>query len=237
MCLEYIQQILAWILPRICVCCGFNSEELYIDLCAYCKANLPWIEDRCYSCGERLEAKAESVVCAKCHETRPAYNRVCALFAYQAPVNKFINQLKFSRKIYLASLFAQLLAEAVICRWYLRQQLPEVIIPVPLHKKRQRKRGYNQALEICKPLAKILRIPINYGVLIRIKYTQQQSRLDKSERQQNLHAAFKLVKTIKYKHVALLDDVVTTGSTIKAICQILLAAGVESIDVWCVARA
>lgn len=234
--LEMLQQIFAWIMPRICVACDFNSYDLYHDLCEHCKKLLPWSEDRCYRCGLTLEPKAESIICIKCLETPPAYNRLCALFSYQAPITIFVNQLKFSDKLYFGPLFASLFAEAIIHRWYNKEPLPELIIPMPLHRKRFRRRGYNQAYEIAKPLAKILNLPVDLFACKRIKYTQQQSRLDKIQRHQNVLGAFAVPKPLKYKHVAIVDDVVTTGSTVKSLSLALLAAGVEIIDVWCVAR-
>jgi ComF family protein len=108
-----------------------------------------------------------------------------------------------------------------------------------LHKDRQRKRGYNQAAEIALPISKALKIPLDLKSCQRARYTEAQAKLNKNSRTRNLTTAFVVNKASLrgYKHVALVDDVVTTGSTIRAVSCVLLAAGVESIDVWCVCRA
>jgi ComF family protein len=120
-------------------------------------------------------------------------------------------------------------------RFY-RNDKPELIIPVPLHEKRLKERGYNQSLEIARPIARQLKIPLAISVCDRIKHTPPQSSLSKYERQQNLHGAFSIHRTIPVKHVVIFDDVVTTGSTVVELGKILHQAGIERVDVWCVAR-
>ncbi len=235
--LGIIQQVCHWVMPRVCVCCGFYSGNSLVDLCAQCKINLPWIKLRCYNCGLRLNLRYEAIICVKCRNTQPEFNCLYALFEYAAPLTKFINQLKFTRTLSLAPLLGFLLAEAVTQRWYIQKILPEVIIPVPLHKQRLRQRGFNQALEICIPAAKILNLPIRIDLCTRVKYTKQQTRLDKSQRIHNLQNAFIATAPLHYKHVAILDDVVTTSSTVREISMALRAAGAEHIDVWCICRA
>lgn len=235
--LDILQQSCDWMFPRICVCCSFNSGNSYLDLCIQCKNNLPWITQRCYNCGLQLELEQEAIVCEKCRDLQPAFDCLYALFEYAAPLPRLINQLKFSRVLSLGSLLGFLLSEAVLDRWYRHKSLPEVIIPVPLHEKRLRQRGYNQVLEICIPVAKIVHIPIRLDLCTRVKYTKQQTRLDKKQRIKNLDGAFIANSQIFYKHIAIVDDVVTTGSTARALSAALRAAGVETIDVWCICRA
>lgn len=234
---SYLMKFIHWILPRICLCCGLDSEEVHLDLCASCKDNLPWINNRCYACCLELTNTSEAILCDHCRNNPPLFNRIYALFAYQPPITRLVTQLKFSKKLSVGLLMANLLAEAITTRWYKGQLLPQIIIPVPLHKLRQRDRGYNQAVEICRPLAKILDIPFGQHICQRVKYTQQQSRLNKQQRNVNLINAFTAEVAAHYKHVVIVDDVVTSGSTVRAMCLALLAAGVETIDVWCIARA
>jgi ComF family protein len=235
--LDIIEQMSAWILPRVCVGCGFNSGCLHLDLCQYCKKNLPWLAMRCYSCGLRLDTHNEAIICDKCRNQPPEFNCLYALFEYAPPLTKLINQLKFSKKLNVGALLGYLLTETIMQSWYRKKSLPEVIIPVPLHERRLKQRGYNQALEICTPVSKNLQIPLNTQLCKRIKYTRQQTRLDKSQRIDNLEGAFSVNLALNYKHVAIVDDVVTTGSTVKALSIALRNAGVEIIDVWCVCRA
>jgi ComF family protein len=112
-----------------------------------------------------------------------------------------------------------------------------VIIPVPLHKKRIRQRGFNQALEIARPIAKGLDIPILGNVIQRTKYTQAQSLLSAVERRKNLRRSFAVVKPITADHIVLLDDVVTTGTTVYELAILLKKQGVKTVGVWAVARA
>lgn len=233
--LDAMLEFVAWCVPRICVCCSFISDNKFIDLCGYCKQNLPWLKNRCYKCGGQLKQE-ESIICDKCNETPPPFDRLCGLFDYAPPLRGLINRLKFNQQIYPAQFFAELMAEKVENEWYPNKELPEVIIPVPLHFMRQKQRGYNQALEICKPLSNRLGIPIDNNVCLRIRNTLPQARLDKDRRVNNIQNAFLLAGDIKYQSVVIIDDVVTTGNTIRAICNMLQKAGVKSIEVWCVCK-
>lgn len=125
---------------------------------------------------------------------------------------------------------------------YISQQLsddkkPSYIIPVPLHRKRLRVRGFNQALELARPVAKALNIPIELHACQRIKHTLAQAELKQSQRKKNLKNAFATCKTWQVDHVVIIDDVVTTGSTINALKTVLYQAGVKKVDTWCLARA
>lgn len=235
--LHNLQQIFAWALPRICVCCGFNSNDLYLDLCLTCKEQLPWLAECCYQCGIPILKLSESIICEQCQQCVPPYNRTCALFTYKPPITKLIGSLKFGRQLFPGALFGSLMVEAITKHWYKQESLPQVIIPVPLHERRYRQRGYNQVVEICAPIANVLGIPLDSKWCSRIKYTMAQAKLKKTLRQRNLVDAFRVDVMHKYKYVALVDDIVTTGSTIKAVSLVLQDAGVENIDVWCVARA
>ena len=114
---------------------------------------------------------------------------------------------------------------------------PEVIIPVPLHSSRYRERGFNQSLEIARILSRRLVIPLDYRSCSRIHATQAQTQLDAKERARNLKKAFAITKPLPYTHVAILDDVVTTGATVNELAKMLRQAGVKRIDVWACARA
>ncbi|HQY22412.1 MAG TPA: hypothetical protein PK389_01455 [Gammaproteobacteria bacterium] len=117
------------------------------------------------------------------------------------------------------------------------RELPEAIIPVPLHIDRLRKRGFNQALELLWPIHKKTKIPVVFDACVRIRKTTAQAQLDKTRRKRNLKSAFQIVKPIPFEHVAIMDDVVTTGSTVNALTQVLKEAGVTTVDIWCICRA
>lgn len=231
-----LREITDWILPRICIGCGFHSENISLELCRFCAVNLPWLSGRCYQCGAKLLQATEAIICDKCQNSPPPFNRLCGLFEYKPPLNKLINRLKFGHKLYPAALFGKLLIDKIEHEWYRSKQLPQVIIPVPLHAQRHRKRGYNQAAEICIPIAKDLEVPLGLDICCRVRNTPAQARLNRIQRTANLCEAFTVKIPSHYKYVALVDDVVTTGSTIRAVSAALISSGVECIDIWCVCR-
>jgi ComF family protein len=162
----------------------------------------------------------------------PPFDNVLALFEYEAPISSLIHQLKFSGNL--------LIARWLATQWidYLKNMntLPDLILPVPLHHTRLKDRGFNQALEIAKPIGQYFHIPIDTRSCIRIKNTEAQSSLPASKRKYNLKNAFGLSHSLSANHIAILDDVVTTGNTVSEIAFLLRKIGVKKIDVWCCAQ-
>jgi ComF family protein len=164
-----------------------------------------------------------------------------AIASYQSPFPQLIKQLKYNHQLLYADLLGQLLADSIKQR-YTMQQLQQIdyIIPVPLHRQKQRKRGFNQAQLIAEALTLHLPLKINQRSVIRNKLTNAQEGLSRSERMQNLKKAFSLseyaVTDLAGKYIILIDDVVTTGATINSLCQCLFNANVRRIDVWCICR-
>ena len=115
--------------------------------------------------------------------------------------------------------------------------LPECLVPVPLHNDRLATRGYNQALEIARPLKKLLKIPIKFHAIKRVKATLAQTLVKTNERSGNVKNAFQLHQPLPYKYIAIVDDVTTTFSTVSELALEFRRHGVERIDVWCIARA
>lgn len=128
-----------------------------------------------------------------------------------------------------------MLAHAAKKQWYHQQPLPDLIIPMPLHRKRLQERGFNQALEIAKPVSRALKIPIDQAV-IRSKATLPQSTLHADERKRNMAKAFTTTRSYAGLHVAVIDDVMTTGHTVTALAQLLIRHGAARVDIWCCAR-
>ena len=146
-----------------------------------------------------------------------------------------ITQLKFHHHLIYANLFGALLTKKITLA-YQDDRLPELIIPVPLHPSRLCERGFNQALEIAKPISKKLHLTINTQTCTRRINTLPQSLLPASERKSNIQHAFALIKNTSAKHIALVDDVITTGNTISELANTFKKIGVEKVDVWCCAR-
>jgi ComF family protein len=231
--LIYFKKMALWLLPPTCILCKHPADRVQ-DLCSSCLNELPILPQGCKSCAKTLWAGA--TLCGDCQKSPPAFDLLFALYAYQPPITKWIMELKFQEKLIYARVLGELLAETIKNRWYNNTPLPQCIIPIPLHTKRLQERGYNQALEIAKTLAKSLNIPIN-NAASRIKFTQPQARLRRNERAKNVKNAFKINKQIANLHIAVVDDVITTGQTLQAFCLALKKAGAKRIDVWCCAKA
>lgn len=177
-----------------------------------------------------------SLPCGRCQRIRRPVQRLLAAFDYAEPVSALIAALKFNADFCAG----QFLAETLLARIrsaYARDGdcLPEAIIPVALHAQALRRRGYNQAQELARPLSEALRIPIVNNALLRLRATQDQIGLKLRARRRNVRGAF-AVADPPGRHLALLDDVVTTGATVLECARVLKAAGAERIDVWCIAR-
>lgn len=230
-----VTKIQQWVFPPMCCLCQGTSETSR-DLCQYCEITLPWISDRCFRCAGLLK-ETDHFNCEACQTNPPSFDRLCSVFSYDPPVIQLIRGLKFGNRLVYGRVLGEMLADAVCHQWYQASPLPEVIIPVPLHDKRLRSRGFNQAVELLWPLKKRCAVPIVLDHCQRVRKTTAQSGLNKESRQRNIKNAFEVMKPIPYEHVAIVDDVVTTGSTVAALSRALKAAGVEQVDVWCLCRA
>lgn len=215
--------------PARCILCGSPGVR-GMDLCGECKRDLPYIENRCSRCSIPLP---QGGICGQCQKSPPRFDRCFAPFSYEGPAADLITDLKFRSRLQAGRLLAQLLFEQIGKNGL---DLPQLLIPVPLHETRLRERGYNQALELARPLAKRLRLPVSYLSCVRLRATGAQSSLPRKERTKNVKGAFALNTPIKEQHVALVDDVVTTGSTVEELAKLLKVSGVDRVDVWCVAR-
>lgn len=206
-----------------------------MDICLGCQVNLPTQKEACYRCALPLHGiKDNMALCGGCLNNPPSYDHTVSVFRYDRPVDHLIHDLKFNRKLAVARLLGELMAQQ------LKKQVqtpPQIIIPVPLHPARLRERGYNQATELARPIAHALNIPIDYQHCQRQRATAAQSDLPASERLRNVKGVFSVVRKLPVHHVAILDDVMTTGATIAELATTLRKAGAERIDVWVCARA
>jgi ComF family protein len=144
-----------------------------------------------------------------------------------------IHQFKFNAKLYLG----RLLADLFVAGLPTQAQAAECIIPVPLHQRRFRQRGFNQSMELARHIGKALSIPVDHRSCRKILYTEAQTGKNARQRRHNVKDAFHFENTAEYGHVIVLDDVVTTGSTVSEITRVMKRQGVRRVDVWSVARA
>lgn len=225
------------LMPPVCVLCGdpgTRDDYLPIDLCSPCQADLPRLVSACARCAEPLTGNlAMEALCGQCQINPPAFNRCMAMLAYHPPVDHLIQSVKFNNRLELAQLLGHLMG-----RWLSRvlDTKPDVLLPVPLHKHRLRERGFNQATEIAKPVARQLGCSLDITSCRRTRTTAPQSELSRKDRINNMRGAFEIMKPVT-GHVAIIDDVMTTGSTAHELAKVLLKAGADSVDVWVCARA
>lgn len=231
--LHYLKKALSWLLPYTCILCGEHSSRQQ-DLCETCYQNLPWLPYSCLCCAIPLSTPEQ--LCGHCLHHAPPFGKTYSLFLYQAPIAKLIIELKFKQSLVNARVLGELMA-IHLQKQYQTQPLPEIIIPVPLHSERLKERGFNQALELARPIARALHLPIHTHTIQRVKATLAQTSLSAEERRQNMKNAFLVTQNLVYNHVAAVDDVITTGNTVTEFCKTLRQSGIQRIDVWCCARA
>ena len=202
----------ATIFPPRCCLCSFQGASLDLDLCEHCHADLPW----CADAGEALTP-----------------------LRFEPPVDDLIRRLKYQGAIANARVLGVLLADAARRR---AAPLPRLLVPVPLHAARFRERGFNQAAAIARYAGRLLEIPMARHVVRRARDTPSQTALDEPARRRNVRGAFavrpgrSLDRLLVAGHVAIVDDVITTGSTVNELRDLLLRAGVSRVTVWAVAK-
>lgn len=227
------QGLTSLLAPPVCALCGgpgqWKDEIWGIDLCLHCEAACPPTVDVCPRC-------AESLPCARCRESPPSFDATLALFRYEDPVDEMITGLKFQGELGFARVLGTLLAQALRSRD--RAALPKALIPMPLHFERLRERGFNQCEVIATHLARRIGVRMEARLLCRARATLPQSGLSATARAANLQGAFALrAGRLPPAHVALLDDVMTTGNTAAAAASVLKAAGCQRVEIWACARA
>lgn len=230
-----IKKMLAWFLPYTCILCGNLSNRLQ-DLCLPCLNDMPLAENPCIKCSIALPTSHIHLKCGNCLIEPPPFDIAHSLFIYQAPLTRLILELKFKKALSHGRVLGELLAEKIQSVWYKNKSLPSVIMPIPLHVARLKERGFNQALEIARPISQKLNIPLDLLSAYRNKATLPQATLVAKARLNNIKQAFTVRYSLKDQHIAVVDDLITTGSTMNEFCKTLLQHGAKNIDVWCAAR-
>ncbi len=224
------RRLQCFMLPWRCLLCGAAGTE-GIDLCTDCAAELPRNRSCCARCALPLATPA--ALCGECQRRAPPWDAAWAPFRYGWPLDRLETRYKFG---------ADLAAGRVLSTLWRREpcpvELPQLVLTVPLHRRRLRQRGYNQALELARPLARQLGVPLRHDALQRLRPTHAQTELDAVGRRRNVRGAFALREGVALPaHVAILDDVMTTGATVAECARVLRRAGVQRVDVWALARA
>lgn len=219
-----------WLFPPQCLLCK-ESGEGELDLCAGCFDTLPWLGAACVQCALPIEPGDHGLRCGACLGTAQPLAAVRGVFLYQWPVDALLRRFKFHGDLVSGRLLAQLMARplAPACVG------PAILVPVPLHARRLRQRGYDQATELTRLLAPVLGLPWRRALCRRVA-TQAQTTLDAAQRQRNVHGAFHCVAPVP-RRVVLVDDVMTTGATLHAAARALRRAGAVQVEAWICARA
>lgn len=227
------RRLLGGLWPGRCLACAEPGPPGR-DLCDACATALPWNHHACARCAVPLPAAAADGLqaCGACLRRPPPVQATHAAFVYAAPLDRLLPRFKFHRDLAAGRLLAQLMAQACA-----GAERPRALLPIPLHRTRLRSRGYDQALELARPLAHALGIPLLPDVLVRTRATAPQSELDAARRSRNLRGAFAVKPGARLPaHVALVDDVMTTGATLHAGATALRRVGVVRVDAWVCAR-
>ncbi len=194
-----------------------------------CVASLPYLGGM--TCPRCAAPTPTGETCGACLKTPPAFNSTHSVWAYAFPIDALIHGFKYEKNLSLAPVFSDALVQHVH-----KSTLPDLIIPMPLHRKRLAERGFNQALEIAKPIAAKLNIPLTWTACTRIKDTAPQISLPRKERHKNMKNAFTCDSDFTDKHIAIVDDVMTTGASVDALATILRSQGAREVSVWVAAR-
>ena len=220
---RYVQAALRVLLPLRCLVCGDPGHD-GLDLCDACLVALPWAGRACLRCALPLPDTA-LIVCGTCREEVPPQAATHASLLYLPPVDQLLVRYKFHQDLAAGRLLAQLMQRAPPPWWC------PPLVPVPLHNRRLRQRGYNQAGELCR----LLPMPVWQG-LYRRRHTAPQSERTAEQRRENLFDAFDVRGSVPTR-LTVVDDVMTTGSTVMEVAETLRLAGAAEVRVWVCARA
>lgn len=216
-------------LPSICTLCN----QLHKNSFAICSACVEYIKPlgfACRSCAYPLPDEGY-MLCGQCIKQPPAFDNALVHYIFEEPLRSLLHQFKYYNGLYLTSFLGQLMLQAA------QEQMltAECLIPVPMHPRRLKQRGFNQAVVLTKFLARKLSLPYDLTRCQKIINTAPQASLNSEQRKKNLRNAFR-VTALPYQHVVLIDDLLTTGSTANELARSIKNTGVKRVDVWCCAR-
>jgi len=228
--------MMATLLPPVCILCGaagVANHHRSRDLCLACLQSLPWSGSQCVRCALPLSVTVIEALCGRCQTQPPAFGACLSPFYYQPPLDHLLLGLKFGGRLAQARLLGEIMAQWLAS---VVEVPPGQIIPVPLHATRLRERGFNQAVELARPIARHFEVPLNDHGVRRTRATPPQSDLSRKERLKNICGAFEVMQPLS-GNVVIIDDVMTTGSTAHELASALRHAGAEQVEVWVCARA
>ncbi|MEO8937710.1 MAG: ComF family protein [Burkholderiaceae bacterium] len=232
-----MSRALDWFYPAACQLCGAPGTLL----CDACRLDATaHAIGACERCAIPVPPGIGIRVCGRCLRRKPAFDRTLAAALYEAPFDQLVRGLKYGATLAYAPLFAELLAARLAALETDDRPRIDVIVPVPLSRERTSTRGFNQSLEIGRALARILGKPLDASSVLRVHDTRPQATLPLAARRRNMRGAFAVIDARRARfsgaHVAVVDDVMTTGSTVDELARTLKRAGTESVVNLVVAR-
>ncbi len=234
-----VKALLDFFFPPLChICHSFVPDAGAVHICPACRGALKSVETpMCPVCGMPFQGAGEDHLCGDCSKAKPYFDAARAAFLYEGGCRELIHAFKYRNKTFLRRPLALMAAAALAD--FVSAQNPDVIVPVPLHKKRLRSRGFNQAVLLGELLAHEWRLPLERRAMSRIRWTIPQVNLSAAERRHNVKGAFAMANNaaVAGKRVLLLDDILTTGSTVEECSRILKCAGASEVVVITIARA
>jgi ComF family protein len=223
-----IRSIFRRIVPGNCLLCGAHSVTH--SVCAGCHTDLPWhSQPHCPQCATPTP---DGQICGTCLKHPPAFDRTVAALAYAFPLDRLIPRLKYHGQLAIAPLLGECLVRAATSG-----PRPDCLMAMPLHARRIRERGFNHATEIARIVAKQLALPLDTRSCQRIRDTPPQMGLKHDARRRNVRGAFTCSDAVKGRHIALIDDVMTTGTSLDELATTLKRAGAREVTCWVAARA
>lgn len=227
---NWLRSTQTWLSPGRCLACTAALPGK-TDFCPACERSLPRFREACPVCAAAAPADGP---CGQCQKHPPTFTRTLAAFAYVAPIDQLIWRMKYRGRLDLTRALGEQLA-AHLARALDRP--PDRLVPVPLHRARLRERGYNQSLELARPVARRLGLTLDPYSLQRVRPTPPQMQLPHAERARNIRGAFAARTSFTGQRIAIVDDVMTTGATVHELARCLRRAGAAAVEVWVVARA
>jgi len=224
--------------PRCHICRTVIEQSGALHICPDCYSRLPFISSPvCSICGVPFSGAGDDHPCGSCLNNPPHYSAARAALAYEGACRDLIHAFKYNGRSHLRRPLGLLTAQKLA--FFATQSAAEILLPVPLHKKRLRMRGFNQSLLLGEILSRVWQIPLLRQGLVRTRWTTPQVELDRNNRLHNLKGAFSVTdsRAIAGKRLLLVDDVVTTGSTLHECAGTLLKAGAGAVFAVSVAHA
>ena len=232
--MNLLKQLKKLLVPYYCVICGLQTNNSY-GICDPCFSDLPWLTHYCARCSNPL-INSNNLLCGSCLKSKLYYDKIISLFHYRPPISQLITQFKFHKKLHLSRNFSQLIVSQLNDFINTSNIKFDIVIPVPLHRKRIKERGFNQANEIAKLIAKKLQILLANNVVVRVKNTSPQTELPSKQRKRNVKNAFFVQGNIQDKNILIIDDVITTGATVNELSRVLKKSGADHIVVCSLTR-